>query len=55
MSESLLSLTSVVGVGVHVQVGVLLGLMWSPNYRSDFPPLQPYQFREMGVVLALLA
>lgn len=50
-----LSLTSIVGVGVHVQVGVLLGLIWPPNHTPDLPPLQPHQIREMGVVLALLA
>ena len=49
------TLTSIVGVGVHIQVGGLLGLLWTPNHTSDLPPLQPHQVREMGVVLALLA
>lgn len=55
MFACLCSLTSIVGVGVHVQVGVLLGLVWPSNHASDLTPLQPHQVREMGVVLALLA
>ncbi len=55
MSESVPSLTSIVGVGVHVQVRVLLGLMWPSNHTSNLAPLQPHQVREMGMVLALMA
>lgn len=45
------SLTGIVGVGVHIQVGVLLGLMGSSNHTSDLPPLQPHQVGEVGVML----
>lgn len=45
-------LTSVVGVGVHVQVGGLLGVMRTSNHTPNLAPLQPHQVREVGVVLA---
>lgn len=45
-------LTGVVGVGVHVQVGGLLGVVRPPHHTPDLPSLQPHQVREVGVVLA---
>lgn len=45
-------LTGVVGVGVHVQVGGLLGVMRTPNHTPHLPSLQPHQVGEVGVVLA---
>lgn len=55
VSQPAPSLTSVVGVGVHVQVGVLLGLMRPPDHTPDLPSLQPHQVGEVRVMLALLA
>lgn len=46
-----MTLTCIVGVGVHVQVGVLLGLLWPPDHTPHLAPLQPHQVREVGVVL----
>lgn len=46
-----MTLTCVVGVGVHVQVGGLLGLLWPPDHAPHLAPLQPHQVREVGVVL----